>query len=324
MAKPKAKPTRLQQMAAKKNKVLTGPKGSKPQSTTSARSTKPLPKANVPSTTRTKPATPKPKASTPKPVRALPPAGGTSGRPVSSRRATAEAKLQRAAQGTRSNVLRSRGPAAAAPKPPKPSLRNRLGGAVRTAVDRAGAQSSTLRSLTRAAQQAPGTLQRTAASVANRIGAQAGPTGRNLMRTLATNKGAIAKNALKGPVSAAVGAASSAALGPLATKAGRGLGRALIPAARALDRALPGVNSKDEARQLRAAAANSRSTSKFKGARDVAFKKAKAIKGSPVVGPRKASSSSAANQFDSAFAAARKAGKGTFTFKGKKYTTKVK
>jgi hypothetical protein len=104
--------------------------------------------------------------------------------------------------------------------------------------------------------------------------------------------------------------------------------RVLKPAARKLDDAMPGVNSKDEAKRRNAQAASKGSTSKFKGARDAAVKKASAIKGSPVVGPRKSSSgsglSSAAKQFDSAFAAARKAGKSTFTWKGKKYTTKVK
>jgi hypothetical protein len=55
------------------------------------------------------------------------------------------------------------------------------------------------------------------------------------------------------------------------------------------------------------------------------MKKASAIKGSPVVGSRKASSGgSAASSFDSSFAAARKAGKSTFTWRGKKYTTKMK
>jgi hypothetical protein len=58
------------------------------------------------------------------------------------------------------------------------------------------------------------------------------------------------------------------------------------------------------------------------------MKKASAIKGSPVVGPRKSSSgsgsASAAKQFDSAFAAARKDGKKTFTWRGKKYTTEMK
>lgn len=63
-----------------------------------------------------------------------------------------------------------------------------------------------------------------------------------------------------------------------------------------------------------------RNYGKFQNARSEAFKKAKAIKGSPVVGPRK----SAAGQFDSAFAAARKAGKKEFTWRGKRYNTKVK
>jgi hypothetical protein len=54
-------------------------------------------------------------------------------------------------------------------------------------------------------------------------------------------------------------------------------------------------------------------------------KKASAIKGSPVVGPRKASSGgSGASSFDSSFAAARKAGKSTFTWRGKKYNTKLR
>lgn len=68
------------------------------------------------------------------------------------------------------------------------------------------------------------------------------------------------------------------------------------------------------------AAQGGRAPSRFANARDVAFKKASTIKGSPVVGPKK----SAAGQFDSAFAAARKAGKKEFTWKGKKYTTKIK
>jgi hypothetical protein len=76
------------------------------------------------------------------------------------------------------------------------------------------------------------------------------------------------------------------------------------------------------------AAQSGRAPSRFANARDLAMKKASAIKGSPVVGPRKSSSGSgtpsAAKQFDSAFAAARKAGKSSFTWKGKKYTTKVK
>lgn len=129
----------------------------------------------------------------------------------------------------------------------------------------------------------------------------------------------------RGPLSAAVGVAADATLSPLATKAGRALGERLKPLARKLDDALPGVNSKDEGRRRRAQAAAKGSTSSFKGDREAAFKKASAIKGSPVVGPRKASSSgSGASSFDSSFAAARKAGKSTFTWRGKKYNTKLR
>ena len=61
------------------------------------------------------------------------------------------------------------------------------------------------------------------------------------------------------------------------------------------------------------------------GVRDTNRKeKAAAIKGSPVVGPRKASSGGGASSFDSSFAAARKAGKSTFTWRGKKYNTKLR
>jgi hypothetical protein len=74
------------------------------------------------------------------------------------------------------------------------------------------------------------------------------------------------------------------------------------------------------------AAQSGRAPSRFANARDVAMKKASAIKGSPVVGPRKSSSGSgsSAKQFDSAFAAAKKAGKKEFTWNGKKYNTKTK
>ena len=58
---------------------------------------------------------------------------------------------------------------------------------------------------------------------------------------------------------------------------------------------------------------------RFANARNMTFAKAKGIKGSPVLGGKK----SVAASFDSAFAAARKAGKSGFTFKGKKYNTKM-
>jgi len=68
------------------------------------------------------------------------------------------------------------------------------------------------------------------------------------------------------------------------------------------------------------------STSRFAGARDKAMAKAKAIKGSPVLGPKKVGTGKVgtiAQAFDKSFASARKASKSGFTFKGKKYTTKM-
>ncbi len=132
---------------------------------------------------------------------------------------------------------------------------------------------------------------------------------------VATADAAKAK-ARKGLAAAVAGEVAGKVLGPAAKKAGAALGKALRPVGRKIDDTLPGVNSKDEARRRNAQAAAKGSTSKFKGARDAAVKKASAIKGSPVVGPRKS--------FDQSFAAARKAGKKEFSWKGKKYNTKMK
>jgi hypothetical protein len=139
---------------------------------------------------------------------------------------------------------------------------------------------------------------------------------RQANRARVADSDAAKGKARKGLVAAVAGEVAAKTLGPAAKKAGTALGKALRPVGRKIDDTLPGVNSKDEARRRNAQAASKGSTSKFKGARDAAVKKASAIKGSPVVGPRKS--------FDESFAAARKAGKSTFTWKGKKYTTKVK
>jgi hypothetical protein len=132
---------------------------------------------------------------------------------------------------------------------------------------------------------------------------------------VATADAAKAK-ARKGLAAAVAGEVAAKTLGPAAKKAGGALGKALRPVGRKIDDTLPGVNSKDEAKRRNAQAASKGSTSKFKGARDAAVKKASAIKGSPVVGPAKS--------FDQSFAAARKAGKKEFSWKGKKYNTKTK
>ena len=140
---------------------------------------------------------------------------------------------------------------------------------------------------------------------------------RQANRTRVATRDAARASGARGAVAAVAGEAANRVLGPAAQKAGSALAnRLLIPAARKLDDAMPGVNSKDEARRRNAQAAAKGSTSKFKGARDAAVKKASAIKGSPVVGPRKS--------FDDTFRDARKANKSTFTWKGKKYTTEMK
>lgn len=148
--------------------------------------------------------------------------------------------------------------------------------------------------------------------------ADAAKATRGARQAMARMGGTLSRARLtRGPVSAAVGVAADATLSPLARKAGEALGKGpLTKLGRALDRAMPGVNSKDEARLRNAAAAKAGSTSRFKGAREAAVKRAKSIKGSPVVGPRKS--------FDDTFRDARKAGKSTFTWKGKKYTTQMK
>jgi hypothetical protein len=70
--------------------------------------------------------------------------------------------------------------------------------------------------------------------------------------------GAKASNAvfsrgkMGGPMSMAAAAAAEATFSPLAYKAGQALGRKLKPLARKLDDALPGVNSRDEARRRKA------------------------------------------------------------------------
>ena len=107
--------------------------------------------------------------------------------------------------------------------------------------------------------------------------------------------------------------------GRLAGTMAKGAGRAVLSALRK-NPVVATAAAASAPRALGDASMAGRNYGKFQNARSEAFKKAKAIKGSPVVGPKK----SAAGQFDSAFAAARKAGKSTFTWKGKKYTTQMK
>jgi hypothetical protein len=112
--------------------------------------------------------------------------------------------------------------------------------------------------------------------------------------------------ARKGLAAAVAGEAAKKVLGPAAKKAGSALAnRVLIPAARKLDDARPGINRKDEARRRgAAAAAMSAGTS------------------GPAVPKRLTQGGLDKGSFNSAFKASRAAGKKTFSWKGKKYTTK--
>lgn len=83
------------------------------------------------------------------------------------------------------------------------------------------------------------------------------------------------------------------------------LGKALKPVGRKIDDTMPGVNSKDEARRRAAAA------------------KRGGPKG-PAVPQRLTQGGMDKGSFDSAFKASRMAGKKTFSWRGKKYNTKMK
>jgi hypothetical protein len=165
---------------------------------------------------------------------------------------------------------------------------------------------------------------------ANAARAQAGKDAARMANRVAKGYGGM--SAIKGGLSTisnlktgvagvVLGAASDKYLSPLARKAGTALGKnVVIPAARALDNAMPGMNSRDERMRSNTKAAKTGNNSRFAGARGKAMAKAKGIKGSPMMGAKK----SMAAKFDADFAAARKAGKATFTHMGKKYTTKMK
>ena len=279
MANPKPKPTRLQKMADKKNKVLTGPKGSKPQSTTKARSTKPTPKASIPSTIKAKPAA-KPKAQPAGPP--APPASGRQPRAITNGSSNTmrqiRAKAVQANRQTQGKPVQggTRGRALTPPNSARAGRNLIREGATRA---RTIGDSGQIRAITAQAT-------RNVAQAQAKRGAKAAT--QSMSRTLARSR------FMRGPASAVVSIAAEKALGPLATKVGAKLAQASVPALRALDRALPGINSKDERRQLKAAAAKTTKINKFSASRATAFKKASAIKGSPVVGPRGAGSSSGA------------------------------
>ena len=305
------KQTRLQAKASQSNKVLTGPKGSKPQSTTNKQLVRQGDKTTTTGPKRggggviSRPSKP---AAAPKAAPAGPskpdgrqPRAITNGKSPAMRQIRAKAiESRRQTQGKSTVASRN------------------------TTVTPTNARGERIRSMANAQRTIGDSGQVRAAAKRGQEIRKAAQAARGAKQAMGRMGSTLARARFaRGPLSAAVGVAADATLSPLAERAGRALGRALKPAARKLDDTLPGVNSRDEARRRNAQAAAKGSTSSFKGAREAAMKKASAIKGSPVVGPRKASSGGSSS-FDSSFAAARKAGKSTFTWRGKKYNTKLK
>jgi hypothetical protein len=178
------KPTKLQVKADQKNKVLTGPKGSKPQSTTTNRvrtqggttMSKPAPSAGR----RINPKAAKPKAA-PKPAAkpATPSGGGRNlfGGAGDKKAATAKADGQKAPKPA---FRTSRPPFSSTGKPTRPSLGNVKPGPAAAAAPRQQAQAQGQANV-RAAQQRRENLARVQRDLRGQVGKAAsvlsGPAG---------------------------------------------------------------------------------------------------------------------------------------------------
>ena len=293
-AKKPAKPTRLQVKADKKDKVLTGPKGSKPQSTTTNRvrtqGGKPTTKPNVtvsPSYEGGRLRVPGTEGKVNKPA-------GRRTNPKAAKPAAAPAKPAAKPQMVNSNSatmrqIQAKAAAARARAQGKPAIKGPINppNSARAGKDLIKQGAQRLRTIGDSGQVRAAAEQ-----------------GRKAMEAAQRNRARRAAGVGRG-------AKELQAVARVA-----GLARGLSPATVAYET----LKARPTADGTLTAAQSGRAPSRFANARDLAMKKASAIKGSPVVGPKK----SAAGQFDSAFAAARKAGKKAFTFKGKKYTTEMK
>ena len=269
-AKKPAKPTRLQTKANQKDKVLTGPKGSKPQSTTTNRV------RTQGGTTMSKPAPSAGRRTNPKAAKPAPAKPPAKPQMVNSNSATMR-QIQAKAAAARA---RAQG---------KPAIKGPINppNSARAGKDLIKQGAQRLRTIGDSGQVRAAAEQ-----------------GRKAMEAAQRNRARRAAGVGRG-------AKELQAVARVA-----GLARGLSPATVAYET----LKARPTADGTLTAAQSGRAPSRFANARDLAMKKASAIKGSPVVGPKK----SAAGQFDSAFAAARKAGKKAFTFKGKKYTTEMK
>jgi hypothetical protein len=288
-AKKPAKPTRLQTKADKKDKVLTGPKGSKPQSTTTNRvrtqggttMSKPKPAPSAGRRTNPKAAKPKPAVATPAAKPATPSGGGRNlfGGAGDKKAAIAKADSQKApkpAFRTSRAPLSGNGPFGTRGSA-RPSLGNVKPGPAAAAAPRQQAQAQGQANV-RAAQQRRENLARVQRDLRGQVGKAAsvlsGPAGlarQAIAESVAprpTAKGTLSAGGVQGPAM------------PKRLKQ-QGLAAQERRARRALD----------------------------------ARKKA--------TGSKEATPNTAAS-FDDAFRDARRAKVKTFTWRGKKYTTEMK
>jgi hypothetical protein len=288
-AKKPAKPTRLQTKADKKDKVLTGPKGSKPQSTTTNRvrtqggttMSKPKPAPSAGRRTNPKAAKPKPAVATPAAKPATPSGGGRNlfGGAGDKKAAIAKADGQKApkpAFRTSRAPLSGNGPFGTR-RSARPSLGNVKPGPAAAAAPRQQAQAQGQANV-RAAQQRRENLARVQRDLRGQVGKAAsvlsGPAG---LARQAIAESVAPRPTAKGTLS------GGGAQGPAMPKRleQQGLAAQERKARRALD----------------------------------ARKKA--------TGSKEATPNTAAS-FDDAFRDARRAKVKTFTWRGKKYTTEMK
>jgi len=332
------KPTKLQVKADQKNKVLTGPKGSKPQSTTTNRvrtqggttMSKPAPSAGRrinPKAAKPKPAPAKPAApkAGPKPYQVSDPWSGPKRASIGNVKPGAATNPKRPPQMVNSNSatmrqIQAKADAARARAQGKPGIKGPINppNSARAGKDliRQGANrmrnladSGQVRAAAQRGQQAVEAAKRNRARLAAGVG-----------------KGAKEAAALKGGLSALRGGAGAAGGTDLLLKGSQMLRGAME---RAGVKPPKGSRSQAEIAQRRNAPAKPATpkgpTASQRASMDSQERKARAKNEA-----RKKSTGSAqgtantAASFDDAFKDARRAKVGSFTWRGKTYTTKMK
>ena len=260
--------TKLQQKADKSNKILTGPKGSKPQSTTNARLMKQGDKTTM-SAPRTRFQNPNSGASAAKGTPSTPSGGG---------------KNLFGGAGDKAAAIKQSGP-----KAPKPAFSTSRAPFSRTGPTRASI-----------GNVKPGA----AAAAAPRQQARA--QGQAAVKAAQQRRANLAKvqQDLRGQVGKA-----TTMLGGLRSTAYQAIAESVAPRPTSMRAGLKA----GQAAAAATAKAKGKSADSFSGQ----YQKGKAA-------PSKAPKMSKAKSFDNAFASARNSGMKTFTWEGKRYTTKMK